>query len=40
MGFEGFYFLDPCGNLLEVLTYDPMPEGLERTLLDHDSIHE
>ena len=38
--FEGFYFLDPDGNLLEVITYDPMPEGLDRELLDHDSIHE
>lgn len=38
--FEGFYFLDPDGNLLEVVTYDPLPEGQERELLDHDSIHE
>jgi catechol 2,3-dioxygenase-like lactoylglutathione lyase family enzyme len=38
--FEGFYFLDPDGNLLEVITYDPLPEGLDRDLLDHDSIHE
>ena len=38
--FEGFYFLDPDGNLLEVITYDPLPEGKERDLLDHDSIHE
>lgn len=37
--FEGFYFLDPDGNLLEVITYDPLPEGMERDLLDHDSIH-
>jgi catechol 2,3-dioxygenase-like lactoylglutathione lyase family enzyme len=36
--FEGFYFLDPSGNLLEVITYDPPPEGMDRTLLDHDSI--
>ncbi|WP_246985573.1 VOC family protein [Halorientalis marina] len=38
--FEGFYFLDPDGNLLEVITYDPQPAGMERQLLDHDSIHE
>lgn len=38
--FEGFYFLDPDGNLLEIVTYDPLPEGLNRELLDHDSIHE
>jgi catechol 2,3-dioxygenase-like lactoylglutathione lyase family enzyme len=38
--FEGFYFLDPDGNLLEVITYDPQPAGMERELLDHDSIHE
>ncbi len=38
--FEGFYFLDPDGNLLEVITYDPPPEGQSRELLDHDSIHE
>jgi catechol 2,3-dioxygenase-like lactoylglutathione lyase family enzyme len=38
--FEGFYFLDPDGNLLEVITYDPLPEGMERDLLDHDSIYE
>lgn len=36
--FEGFYFLDPSGNLLEVITYDPPPDGIDRTLLDHDSI--
>lgn len=38
--FEGFYFLDPDGNLLEVITYDPLPDGMERDLLDHDSIDE
>lgn len=38
--FEGFYFLDPDGNLLEVITYDPLPDGMERDLLDHDSIYE
>jgi catechol 2,3-dioxygenase-like lactoylglutathione lyase family enzyme len=38
--FEGFYFLDPDGNLLEVVTYDPPPDGQSRALLDHDSIHE
>lgn len=36
--FEGFYFLDPSGNLLEVITYDP-PEGdRERPLLTHDDV--
>jgi catechol 2,3-dioxygenase-like lactoylglutathione lyase family enzyme len=36
--FEGFYFLDPDGNLLEVITYDP-PEGdRERPLLTHDDV--
>ena len=38
--FEGFYFLDPDGNLLEIITYDALPDGMERDLLDHDSIHE
>jgi catechol 2,3-dioxygenase-like lactoylglutathione lyase family enzyme len=38
--FEGFYFLDPDGNLLEVITYEPLPEGESRDLLNHDSIHE
>jgi catechol 2,3-dioxygenase-like lactoylglutathione lyase family enzyme len=38
--FEGFYFLDPDGNLLEVITYDPLPDEMERDLLDHDSIYE
>ena len=38
--FEGFYFLDPDGNLLEAITYDPVTDGTERDLLDHDSIHE
>lgn len=38
--FEGFYFLDPSGNLLEIITYDPVPEDIERDLLDHDSIYE
>lgn len=37
--FEGFYFLDPSGNLLEVITYDSRDET-DRTLLDHDSIDE
>ncbi|WP_306061444.1 VOC family protein [Natronococcus wangiae] len=36
--FEGFYFLDPDGNLLEVITYDP-PEGdRARPLLTHDDV--
>lgn len=38
--FEGFYFLDPSGNLLEVITYDPPLGNTDRTLLDHDSIEE
>lgn len=38
--FEGFYFLDPDGNLLEVVTYEPLSEEVDRELLDHDSIHE
>jgi catechol 2,3-dioxygenase-like lactoylglutathione lyase family enzyme len=36
--FEGFYFLDPSGNLLEVITYDPAPEDRPRRLLDHDDV--
>lgn len=36
--FEGFYFLDPDGNLLEVITYDPLPDDIERTLLTHDDV--
>lgn len=36
--FEGFYFLDPDGNLLEVITYDPLPEGVEHELLTHDDV--
>lgn len=36
--FEGFYFLDPDGNLLEVITYDPLPAGVERDLLTHDDV--
>lgn len=36
--FEGYYFLDPDGNLLEVVTYDPPPEGLDRELLTHDDV--
>ncbi|ELY88204.1 glyoxalase/bleomycin resistance protein/dioxygenase [Natrialba hulunbeirensis JCM 10989] len=37
--FEGFYFLDPDGNLLEVIT-DESPAGeRERPLLTHDSIN-
>lgn len=34
--FEGFYFLDPDGNLLEVVTYDPAT--VDRTLLTHDDV--
>jgi catechol 2,3-dioxygenase-like lactoylglutathione lyase family enzyme len=36
--FEGFYFLDPDGNLLEVITYDPLPEGVDREPLTHDDV--
>jgi catechol 2,3-dioxygenase-like lactoylglutathione lyase family enzyme len=36
--FEGFYFLDPSGNLLEIITYDPAPSNRQRTLLDHDDV--
>jgi len=35
--FEGFYFLDPSGNLLEVITYQ-MPADRERPLLTHDDV--
>lgn len=35
--FEGFYFLDPCGTLLEVTTDDP-PSDPDRTLLTHDDV--
>ena len=36
--FEGFYFLDPSGNLLEVITYDPPIGERERPLLTHDDV--
>jgi catechol 2,3-dioxygenase-like lactoylglutathione lyase family enzyme len=36
--FEGFYFIDPSGNLLEVVTYDPAPADRSRRLLDHDDV--
>lgn len=36
--FEGFYFLDPDGNLLEVITDDSPPAGVERQLLTHDDV--
>ena len=35
--FEGFYFLDPSGNLLEIITRDP-PDEPDRTLLTHDDV--
>ena len=35
---EGFYFLDPDGNLLEVVTYDPPPVNVERELLTHSDV--
>lgn len=36
--FEGFYFLDPDGNLLEVVSYDRPSEDADRRLLDHDDV--
>lgn len=36
--FEGFYFLDPSGNLLEVITYDSPTGERERPLLTHDDV--
>jgi catechol 2,3-dioxygenase-like lactoylglutathione lyase family enzyme len=36
--FEGFYFLDPSGNLLEVITYDSFEGERERPLLTHDDV--
>lgn len=36
--FEGFYFLDPDGNLLEVVTYDPLPDDTDRELLTHGDV--
>lgn len=36
--FEGFYFLDPDGNLLEVVTYDA--PTVDRALLTHDVVEE
>lgn len=36
--FEGFYFLDPSGNLLEVITYEPPTGERERSLLTHDDV--
>ncbi len=36
--FEGFYFLDPDGNLLEIVTYESPAGGRERPLLTHDDI--
>jgi catechol 2,3-dioxygenase-like lactoylglutathione lyase family enzyme len=36
--FEGFYFLDPDGNLLEVVTYDA--PTVDRTLLTHDIVED
>ncbi|MBP1986139.1 VOC family protein [Halolamina salifodinae] len=35
---EGFYFLDPDGNLLEVVTREPAPADVDRTLLTHDDV--
>jgi catechol 2,3-dioxygenase-like lactoylglutathione lyase family enzyme len=36
--FEGFYFLDPDGNLLEVVTYESPDGDRERPLLTHDDV--
>ncbi|ELY67922.1 VOC family protein [Natrinema versiforme] len=36
--FEGFYFLDPDGNLLEVVTYEEPNSERTRRLLTHDDI--
>ena len=36
--FEGFYFLDPDGNLLEVITYEPPAGERNRPLLTHDDV--
>ncbi|ELZ18905.1 Glyoxalase/bleomycin resistance protein/dioxygenase [Natrinema thermotolerans DSM 11552] len=36
--FEGFYFLDPDGNLLEVVTYEPPAGERTRPLLTHDDV--
>ncbi|MDG5820515.1 VOC family protein [Natronococcus sp. A-GB7] len=36
--FEGFYFLDPDGNLLEVITYGSPADGRGRELLTHDDV--
>lgn len=36
--FEGFYFLDPDGNLLEVITYEPPAGERDRPLLTHDDV--
>ncbi|OAQ52251.1 hypothetical protein HTG_11560 [Natrinema mahii] len=36
--FEGFYFLDPDGNLLEVITYEPPAGERTRPLLTHDDV--
>ncbi|MDS0476450.1 VOC family protein [Natrinema sp. 1APR25-10V2] len=36
--FEGFYFLDPDGNLLEVITYDAPDGERSRPLLTHDDV--
>jgi catechol-2,3-dioxygenase len=36
--FEGFYFLDPDGNLLEVITYDSPEDERTRPLLTHDDV--
>lgn len=36
--FEGFYFLDPDGNLLEVVTYEESVGTRDQPLLTHDDV--
>ncbi|MGQ3411259.1 VOC family protein [Natrinema sp. LN54] len=36
--FEGFYFLDPDGNLLEVVTYEEPDGERSRQLLTHEDV--
>lgn len=36
--FEGFYFLDPDGNLLEIVTYELPASDNNRTLLTHEDV--
>jgi catechol 2,3-dioxygenase-like lactoylglutathione lyase family enzyme len=36
--FEGFYFVDPDGNLLEIVTYEDPEDDRTRPLLTHDVV--